>query len=148
MRKQAYRDYATEAFRFWARTGTASAYRDRLVREIAERRGEVQGVGISKPTEAAILRIEDATDQAFAELYDLEAVDKARAALMMSRDGNLKLRAVELVYMRHPEREIQRGEVKARTVKAAGELHTSERQVYYWLKEAREVFARERGLRV
>lgn len=147
MRKQAYRDYATEAFRFWARTGTAAAYREHLLMEAAADRSDAPGAGISKPTEAALLRVEDALDNAMAELKDLEAVDHTRAILIASRDGDLKLKALELVYMAHPQRFIRRGEIHDRVIRTAIALHCGEATIYRWLREARDIFAAERGLR-
>ena len=71
MKKNHYRDYATEAFRFTEAHGTAKAYRDRLYNDMLRyqqlRESSVQD-GISAPTEAAVMRAEQAIESISAGL--------------------------------------------------------------------------------
>jgi hypothetical protein len=78
-----------------------------------------------------------------AELEDLEAVEK----VLMICDSDVR-KAVEMVYFFKPYEELEWGNIKKQVYYAEINIPASERQVYYWLKKARCMFAEERGLRL
>lgn len=148
MKKQSYRDYATEAFRFWAAVGGAETYRRAVWdRAIATHQHEEGAAGISKPSEAAIIRAERAVDEARAEILDLDAVDRVMATLQAAPAGEDMIRALRTVYMAQPLRRLERGDIERRAIKAAREICCDRRTVYRYLARAREMFAAERELR-
>lgn len=146
MKKTHYRDYATDAFRFWAQVGGTKGYRAFMLNLAMAERGESSG-SPGSPTEAAISRYEELIDSAAGAVADLEAVERVLARLMHERDGVEIRRAVQEVYMTHPLREPQKGEISERAARAAMILHVDERTIYRWLGRARGMFATERGLR-
>ena len=150
MKKTHYRDYATEAFRFLAREGSAEAYRNRIWNEAVERQKQAEErvmAGLScGPTEGALMAAERAVDEVKAEIADLEAAEWAIKALEGSRTPGAA-HAVRMVYMLAPHAEIAPGEIHDRTLIASHKLHACERTVYNWLGFARNLFAKKRGLR-
>lgn len=149
MKKEPYRDYATEAFRFLAREGSSSKYKQKIWNEAIEeqRRLEATGTGISCPTEAAIVKADEAVFRAKAAIKDLEAAEFARDALEKLR-GMAAVKALKIVYMQDPDKPINRGEIEARVHSAEINLPAGDRTVYRWLALARRIFAEERGLRI
>lgn len=148
MKKQAYRDYATEAFRFWAREGGAETYRQKIWNEAVANQQRQEGTsGISKPSEAAIIRAEQAIEDAYASMADLEAVERTIDVIRRRPGGEDRERVIRAVYMAYPNREIRRGEIQDRVHRAEQDLHLAERTIYGMLGEARSIFAKERGLR-
>ncbi len=95
-----------------------------------------------------------------AEQYAEAEVEKARAGLediracetvfrKLNNSGReLVCSAVRAVYMVDPWRKVTRGEYSARALRFALDVPLSERQVYYYLEQARDLFAIERGLRI
>ena len=154
MIKEHYRDYATEAFRLYARMGKPTykelkqIYFDEALKNAEREIGFIKGTNIAKPTEYALINAERAVDEKMGELLDILAVEKVINILDASRDGHPIKRAVEIVYFEFVRGELRRGEIVERVTKAQLEIPASERQVYYWLKQARKMFALERGLRV
>lgn len=148
MKKEPYRDYATEAFRFLALEGSSPKYKQKIWNEAIEeqRKAEISGTGISCPTEAAIMRADEAIFRAEAEISDLEAAEFARDTLekMCGIDA---VRSLKTVYMTDPDKPITRGEIEDRVHKSVLSFHASERTIYRWLAIAREEFAKKRGLR-
>ena len=77
--------------------------------------------------------------------------DEAAAADLLAVERSLSVlrpevvRAVEEVYFKPLE---GKGDLSARVVKATFDLNYSERQIWYFLHEARLTFAHERGLRL
>lgn len=55
---------------------------------------------------------------------------------------------MEIVYFADPKKELEKKDISDRVHKAELGIPTSERSIYSWLKMARGIFARERGLRV
>ena len=148
MKKDHIRDYATEAFRYYAFLGKPHKedlekkyYQEAL--EEYERRQQLGGTGISKPTEQAIMYAEGILRQKQAELWDILAVEKTLAQLHI-----WERRAVEIVYFPHAQRNMRKGEISDRVNKASIQIPADERTVYRYLKKARNVFAFERGLRI
>ena len=81
--KDYLRDYCTEAFRFYACNGmNADKYKQKIYDEaLEEYTKHEKGSGISCPTEAAIIRAENAVDEKLAEIKDMEAVEMTIAEL-------------------------------------------------------------------
>lgn len=148
MNKDNFRDYATEAFRFYAACGklTADEIMQRVREDIyTEAAGDfllVSGGSYSDAVAHAVMRAEDAIKEMGAEIADIVAVEKT-----MRRLNSNQKKAVEIVYFTDPEEPIGKNEISARVHKAEMEIHAGERTVYRWLATARKIFAEERGLR-
>lgn len=127
MKKEHYRDYATEAYRFYAQTGNSEKYIQSMVSD-------------SMPVEKAI-------EIHYAELADLKAVEKVFAMLDMSVNGKYIRQAVEIVYMKDWNKPIAKRDISNRVRYAEIHIPASEPQIYRWLRWARKTFAEERGLR-
>ena len=145
--KDHLRDYATEAFRYYARCGrpTYEEMKRAIYNMVYEssRRDLTRVKGVSNPTQQAVIKAEAAVDAKMGELLDILAVE---SALRLMRPE--WKRAVEIAYFAEAQYELERGEIKNRVTKAEIEIPASCRQVYRWLKKARELFAVERGLRL
>jgi len=155
MKKKHFRDYATEAFRFWARHGLldkydhAEAYKQALWDEEIEAQHKAEGRGgIGNPSEAAIVRAELRLEQEAAQISDLQAVDMTMAMLKNHPSAPCISKVLQMVYMERPAEEIRRGEIQARVLHAADTLGVGESTIYMWLAHCRYVFAHERGLRI
>lgn len=149
VKKDSIRDYATEAFRFFASCGCLSSeqIKERLREEIydASKREMIRLGTPSMPsdkTAMAVMKAEDELEYYKAELLDILAVEKTLARLSPPMK-----RAVEIVYFTRPQEPITKGELSGRVHQAEIEIPASERNIYYWLREARRIFAQERGLR-
>lgn len=148
MKKDHVRDYATEAFRYYAFLGKPhkedleQKYYNEAKEEFKKEHSEVKGTGIFKPTEAQIIYAESKVRERQGELWDILAVEKTLAQLKP-----WERQAVEIVYFEHAHRAIKKGEISERVVKASLYIPTDERTVYRYLKKARNIFAYERGLR-
>ena len=147
MIKTHYRDYATEAYRLYARLGGAEAYKRRIYAEAQERHAQGCTGGPGSPTEAAVLRGEAALAEKEGTWRDLEAVERAMERIGRMRGGTCILRAVREVYEVEADRPIERGEIARRVDKLSLEMPAGPRSIYRWLGTARQVFAEERGLR-
>lgn len=150
MQKSHYRDYATEAFRFYAREGGSRKYTQRVWNEALKRQQEREAnvnTGASSPTESAVIRAEAELDKHAAEIADLDAVEFALTALEVTK-GYAAVKALKIVYMTAPDLSIEHGDICKRTVAASLDLHASERTIYRWLTAARILFAEKRGLRL
>lgn len=149
MRNDHTRAYAIAAFRFYAVEGSAEGYRQRIWNEaVADReQRELRGEsGTSAPTESAIIHAEAALKAKLGAIADLEAVEKTMHIIAGLWPGNIRARAVKMVYMAEPERKIERGEISERVHEAEIYLHTSERNIWRWLSDACVIFAVERIL--
>ena len=145
--KTHYRDYATEAWRLYARLGSAEAYKRRIYAEAQQRHAEGGSGGVGSPTEAAVLRGEAAIADKEGVWRDLEAVERAVERIASLRNGDCILRAVREVYQAHAETPLVRGEIANRVIRLSIAMPASPRSIYGWLSIARDVFAEERGLR-
>ncbi len=114
MKKDLIRDYATDAFRLYARMGCPSLK-------------EIGGEG--------------------ATAADLRAVCEVLRILSLQGKEDV-IAAVRAVYFVAPRQEIERGSISARVEVFSTEYHTSVPSVYRWLRVARSLFAKVRGLRV
>lgn len=126
MKKESYRDCATNAFRLWAALGkpTYSEAMERISalgdeREIARHMGG---------------------------LYDILACEREWGVLMESKPYICD--CVEFVYMHEPNRGIRYREIGSLVLRFSVERCVSERQVWNWLAEAREEYAIARGMRI
>jgi hypothetical protein len=113
MKKDLIRDYATEAFRLYARMGCP-----------AER--EIGGEG--------------------ATAADLKAVCEVLHILALQGKEEV-IAAVRAVYFVAPRQEIERGSISARVEAFAVGLPAAPSSVYRWLRTARDLFGKVRGLR-
>ena len=138
--KNHIRDYATSAFKFYAKEGGAEKYKKKIYDESLLTQNGGKGSGISNPTEAMITRAEKAVEEKIAIWKDLEAVEDTLTELRL--DLNFEaIKAIEQVYFAD-------GDIQGKVHKASLEIPASEGMIYYWLRKAREIFAENRGLRV
>lgn len=148
MRKTHYRDYATEAFRLFAREGSAEEYKKRIYREAIEQRGGGGGTQSRKSSvEAGIIRAEAALEKNMAAIQDLAAVEEAYRKIKNHPAGHEIIKAVAMVYGKYPDTPLTKGEITSRVNRAAYTLKMEQRTVYRYLARAAEEFARARGLR-
>lgn len=147
--KNHIRDYATEAFRFYAKNGmSADKYKQQIYDKALEEQKKNEGKsGISKPTEAAIMRAEAAVNAKIAEIKDMEAVELTIKELEISMSCNMK-KAIEIVYFADPDKKLEKGDIHNRVHFAEVNIPASEKTIYRWLGKARKIFAENRGLRV
>lgn len=148
--KNHIRDYATAAFRFYAKQNmSADKYKERIYNEALESYKEKQkSQGLSCPTEAAIIRAEKAVDEKLAEVKDMEAVEKTMAELRVKLQGRAIVQAIEIVYFKDANKELRKGDIHNRIHEAEIYIPASERWIYKWLSEARKIFASNRKLRI
>lgn len=147
--KNHIRDYATEAFRFYARNGkSVEKYKKKIYDEALQELSQVKGSGISCPTEAAIMRAEAALNEKIAEIKDMEAVELTMAELQASGRYHDCIQAIKIVYFKDAEKELYKGDIHNRVHVAEIEISASEKTIYRWLALVRKLFAEKRGLRV
>ncbi len=142
MKKDFIRDYATAAFRLWALRGCPT------YEQAAERikNSAYKKINTTEPKE--IIRfIQAELDKRGAELCDIMACEDTFRALEESGKSYI-CEAVKAVYMENPQHELKSDEITKRVLWVAQNMPASERQVYRWIAEARNLFALSRGLRV
>lgn len=146
MKKDHIRDYATEAFRYYAEMGqpTYEKLKEKYYQEALNNyeRTYEKGTGIGKPTEAAVIYAENELRNKQAELWDILAVEKTLIQLNI-----WERQAVEIVYFSNSNKTISKCDIQDGIQRASIQIPASERSVYYYLKKARNIFAFERGLR-
>ena len=150
MKKKHYRDYATDAFRILALYGSSEKYKERIIRECREASSDLGTKidhGVSSPTEAEVIRAQDALDNKMSTIADLEAAERA-LEIVIARHGDDAVKAVKICYMMDPHKPLAWKEIQTSVIFAVMNLHMSERTVYRYLALARKSFAIERGLRV
>lgn len=138
-KRQSYREYATQAFRFLAREGNADKYISKLVEDYKK---QAKSAGINCPTEAALMHKEKLLKEHAAEIADLDAAEKA--LIICGRDPR---KAVELVYQWNCWDDLEWGDVSTRVDYANINIPADRSQIYRWLAQACKEFAKERGLR-
>jgi hypothetical protein len=84
--------------------------------------------GISKPTEQAIIKAEEALVERMSEILDMEAVDKVLAEFDVRHKVINK--AIEIVYFTDADKELELGDIKNRVAKASIEIYADERSIY------------------
>lgn len=119
MKKSNIRDYAVEAFRYYAR--------------------------VEKNKD---LKLPSDTRLASGCMLDIMAVEKTLRMLKNSREGNEVIRALKTVYFTMPERGFKRGEISGRVSLASNEINVAEPTIYRFLNKAITLFAQNRGLRI
>lgn len=147
LKKDNIRDYATEAFRFYAACGrlTAEQLKQKVYEDIYSQQKWEYLRGGNMPSDStayAVMAAEDAMRDMRAEFEDIIAVEKT-----LQRLTQPQRQAVELVYFINPEQPLERNDISERVHRAELEIPASERSVYGWLYRARKIFAEERGLR-
>lgn len=153
IRRQHYKDYASDAFRVLGKYGSADAYRERVLASIEQRRADLGtriDAPIGSPTEAAIIRAEEAIDDAKATLADIEAAEKALqiCAVRDLKQNTRIVTAVKAVYMLERDRLPSHHEIMETVIACSIMVPCDRATIYRWLGFARTVFARERGLRI
>jgi len=123
MKKDNYRDYVCEAFRYYAQCGQPDSEKLRQMRL-------------------------SATDWQRAGLNDLEAVYRVIKRLQSEPDGAITYRCLDLVYFANPSSPPSRGAISSRVTAASRELSLSEAVIYRILRRLRLMLATERGLRI
>lgn len=149
--KDYIRDYATAAFRFYAQNGkSAEKFKQKIYIEALDKINKSETPvknGVGKPTEAALMKAEEAVNERISEIKDMEAVDKALAELE-ARYKRYVVQAIDIVYFKEPDKDLVLGDIKSRVIEASVNIPASERSIYGWLNEARNLFAYQRGLRI
>lgn len=151
MRKDHIRDYATEAFRFYAAANmSAIEYREKIRREaietVVKRKGSKSSGG--SPTEAQLVYADKVVEEKISEIQDMEAVEKTLQEFDKQRFIGPEIKnVVSIVYFTEPKRPIRKGEIRDRVLKACTEMNISESTAYRYLKRTRLLFAHNRGLR-
>jgi len=140
--KDHIRDYATAAFRFYARWQGKDNYIRCLVDDLQRQKGS----GLISPTEAAVIHKEQVIETYKAEIADLEAVEGV--IKICERHYTDVLRTVKMIYFVAPDKTLKWGDIVNRVHDAELTIPASDRQIYRWLKQARTLFAEERGLRL
>ncbi|ABQ23673.1 hypothetical protein [Clostridium kluyveri] len=148
--KNHIRDYATAAFRFYAEQDmSADEYKKKIYDEALEDYKKRQkSEGISFPIEAAIIRAERAVNEKLAEIKDMEAVELTVAELRVKPQGKAIVQAIETVYFKDADKELEKGDIHRRVHTAEIYIPASQKTVYRWLRDARKLFAEKRGLRI
>lgn len=149
MKKDNIRDYATEAFRFYAACGklTMEQLKQKIYDDIYEQsRKEYLRNGSGMPSDAtayAVIAADEALQSMKAEFEDIIAVEKTM--IRLPRDHK---KAVEMVYFEAADKPLQKGDISGRVCAASIAIHVDESSVYRYLAYARKIFAKERGLRL
>ncbi|WP_313525433.1 hypothetical protein [Anaerotignum sp.] len=149
MRKDNIRDYATEAFRYYAVCGRKTS--GELMQEVKDiiyeqtKQEVIRGGsgGYSDNTAYFAMKADDEVLDMEAEFLDIIAVGKTMKQLTPEQ-----IKAVEIVYFTDADKELTRNDISQRVHKAAMSIPAEERTVYRWLGKARRIFARERCLRI
>lgn len=153
IKRQHYKDYASDAFRVLAKYGSSEAYRERVVESVERKKAELGtkiDEPIGSPTEAAIIRAENAIEDAKATLLDIEAAERA-LKICAERDRKQQtktVKAVQSVYMLNRDRLPKHHEIMQTVISVAIWASCDPATIYRWLAFARTTFARERGLRI
>lgn len=142
MKKDYLRDYSTAAFNLYGKVGNVENYKKSLLEEIEEIKAN-SGSGISKPTEATLMRAEEQLSSKIATIKDLEAVEKTLNEL---KTRNKEMYNVVIdVYVKNI---FNKGSIENSVLRTANDNFLCRATVYNYLKTARRIFAYTRGFRV
>lgn len=151
MKKDHIRDYATEAFRFYAKTNmSAIEYKEMIRVEAISTIAKREGTGTSggSPTEALLIYGEKVVEEKVSEIEDLESVEKTLKEFSTSHVGiTTIIPLIKTVYFTEASRDIKKGEIRDRVIRSCSELNISESTAYRYLRKARLLFAHNRKLR-
>lgn len=140
MKKDIIRDYATNAFVRYASLGCPT--KEDLIAKI--RSDCYKRLSLQQPQ--YIVMKADAEVQARAPLIeDVEAVNKV-FDILKGQDREYISEAIKAIYFIQPNRIPRKGEIVERVTAYAVNVPCSTKTVYTWLKSARLLFARMRGL--
>ncbi len=142
MKKDHIRDYAIDAFRFYASVGCkdAAEYEAYLKEKV------YQANRTENPQEI-MEKVETEIAKHCSEFTDLEAVHETFSLLIdMGRPEIIE--AVKAVYLINPDKKISRGEIDRRVTRFSCNFGIAKSGCYRWLKQARNLFAATRGLRL
>lgn len=147
MRKDRITDYATAAFKDYAKYGATSR---ELASKLYSRAAltAAEHIGVEAPKNnvgAAIAAAEKTTEECAPLLADMEAVERTFEHL--KNKGHI-IDAVKAVYMAEPFQPLSQREIGRRVINFAVNYPADVRTVYKWLKQARQLFAFYRGLNV
>lgn len=142
MKKDYLRDYSTAAFNLYGKVGNVENYKKSLLEEIEHIKAS-SGSGISKPTEAALMKAEEQLTLKIATIKDLEAVEKTLNELKAT--NIVMFNVVNDVYVKNS---FKKGDIQNAVIRVANENYLTDRAVYKYLKKARIIFAYTRGLRI
>lgn len=134
MKKDNIRDYAVDAFRYYASLHCAPT------KEAA--RFALQRKNLTRGMKSADLRASEAA------LQDLYAVVDTIDAIRTLENGEEILHTLETVYFTNPNGEIRRGEIENRVLYSTFKTHISTATAYRHLALCRRMFAEARGLRL
>jgi hypothetical protein len=152
--------YATAAIRFNARVGGREAWQEKHRNELMDiaafKKSDedavsyIQGGRIPDPTFAAFSWSEGETidDKALREWMDLVAVEKMYGSIALLDNSRIRRRCIEIVYEQEPDEPLFKSKLTDRAYNASAELHYNVSGVWVYLKDARLIFARARGLRL
>ncbi|WP_312047486.1 hypothetical protein [Anaerotignum sp.] len=149
MKKDNIRDYATEAFRYYAACGmkTSEELKQQVKKQIydqSKRERIRSGSGAhSDHTAYSVMAADDEMYEMAAEFLDIIAVEKTMEQLTSDQK-----KAVEIVYFTDAGKELEKGDISKRVHKAEIQIPASSMSIYRWLRNARYIFSKERGLRI
>lgn len=156
IKRNHYKDYASDAFRVLGKYGSSAEYKCMVLEQAEQKHAELAELGtkvdapIGKPTEAEIIRAEEAIEDAKATLQDIESAEEALkiCAVRDIKQSTLICKAVRAIYMAYPDRLPKHREIMDSVIAFSILVPCDRATVYRWLGFARTVFARERGLRI
>ncbi len=139
-RKEWYRDYATHAFITYAALGkpTREQYTGVLKDTL------YQKYKLDNP-EYAATKIENELRETEPILSDIEAVNQTLDTLEKTGKTEI-INAINAVYFFLPRGKPAKGEIEGRVVRYSIDCPASRKTVYLWLKSARLLFCKYRGL--
>ena len=152
MRKDNIRDYATEAFRFFAMYGGYDEYKRQKMTEIYQSMAQSETVrtknGIHKPTESQVIKAEEEYQRLFGEAEDVRAVERVIYLASQMKNGKDIVDCIRGVYFVEPSKRLDKGDIQTRVDDLAEKIYKSPRDIYRCLAKARQMFAEERCLRI
>ncbi len=139
-KKEWYMDYATHAFVRYANLGcpTRAEYTEKINQDCYQKHALLEPGVIGAKAEAAVYANEPL-------LNDIDAVNRVFDILEKQHHQEIAA-AIRYVYFTDPLSKPRRGAIIARVRRFAYECPADERTVYRWLKSARVLFCKERGL--
>ena len=140
------RTYAISAFRLYAEEGSVNKYKKRIWKSALMESGKGKRERLGSPTEAQILRAEQALDDVRATIADLEAVERTIYIFEQMEGAVKKMQTLKMMYLR-PEA-MERGDFNKRLHDTVIYIPASENEIKKILNLSCEIFAEIRGLRM